>query len=206
MRGVPGRKNVLWVGDGFPPVNMSDVGRTTANEISTRTCAISPASCSTPASRCPSPAQRSKANSSARHHARHNPIRDMMSSGGYDGLNISQGGIAFSGLCAAHRRTQPTRTATIWMARSPRASPHGSSYYTLSYRPTNPSNNPKAYRRIRVTVTRPGLTVQTRNGYFEEPAQTATLRQNSHCATRLRPQRRRYQPPRLHRPSPYSRA
>jgi len=170
MRGVPGRKNVLWVGDGFPPVNMSDVGRTTANEIATNLRHLS----------------------SVMLHARvtlsiagptlkgHQPVAietqsdsDMMSSGGYDGLNISQGGIAFSGLAppTGGRAYQNRNDLDGEIAESIAA---GSSYYTLSYRPTNPSNNPKAYRRIRVTVTRPGLTVQTRNGYFEEPAQTAT--------------------------------
>ena len=71
----------------------------------------------------------------------------------------------------------------------------GGTYYTLSYRPTNASNNPKAYRKIRVTVTRPGLTVQTRNGYFAQPAQTAYSPRRFDCATRLRPERRRHQPP-----------
>jgi hypothetical protein len=47
----------------------------------------------------------------------------------------------------------------------------GASYYTLSYRPTNPSNNAKEFRHIRVEVTRPGLTVLTRNGYFRDPPQ-----------------------------------
>jgi VWFA-related protein len=170
MRGVPGRKNVLWVGDGFPPVNMSDTGRTTANEIAANLRHLS----------------------NVMLHARvtlsiagptlkgHQAVTietqsdsDMMSSGGYDGLNISQGGIAFSGLAPPTGGRAYTNRNDLdgEIAESIAA---GSSYYTLSYRPTNASNNPKAYRRIRVEVTRPGLTVQTRDGYFEEPAQTAT--------------------------------
>jgi hypothetical protein len=170
MRGVPGRKNVLWVGDGFPPVNMSDIGRTSANEIAANLRHLS----------------------NDMLHARvalsiagptlkgHQPVTietqsdsDMMSSGGYDGLNISQGGIAFSSLAppTGGRAYQNRNDLDGEIAESIAA---GSSYYTLSYRPSNPSNNPKAYRKIHVEVTRPGLTVQTRDGYFEEPSQTAT--------------------------------
>jgi VWFA-related protein len=42
----------------------------------------------------------------------------------------------------------------------------GASYYTISYRPTNPSNDPEKFRRIEVTVDRPGLKVITREGYY----------------------------------------
>jgi VWFA-related protein len=42
----------------------------------------------------------------------------------------------------------------------------GSSFYTLTYRPTNDSQNPQKFRRIKVTVDRPGLTVTTREGYY----------------------------------------
>lgn len=42
----------------------------------------------------------------------------------------------------------------------------GSSFYTLTYRPNNPSSDIKKFRRIQVTVDRPGLTVTTRAGYY----------------------------------------
>ncbi|HTH53842.1 MAG TPA: VWA domain-containing protein [Edaphobacter sp.] len=42
----------------------------------------------------------------------------------------------------------------------------GSNFYTLTYRPTNDSTNPQKFRRIKVTVNRPGLTVTTREGYY----------------------------------------
>jgi VWFA-related protein len=42
----------------------------------------------------------------------------------------------------------------------------GSSFYTLTYRPTNDSNDAQKFRRIRVTVSRPGLIVFTRDGYY----------------------------------------
>lgn len=42
----------------------------------------------------------------------------------------------------------------------------GSAFYTLTYRPTTDSANPQKFRRIKVTVDRPGLTVTTREGYY----------------------------------------
>ncbi len=44
----------------------------------------------------------------------------------------------------------------------------GSSIYTLTYRPTDDTRDRTKFRRIKVTVDRPGLTVVTRQGYFLE--------------------------------------
>lgn len=42
----------------------------------------------------------------------------------------------------------------------------GSSFYTLTYRPTNTSNDPQKFREIKVGVNRPGVQVMTREGYY----------------------------------------
>ncbi len=42
----------------------------------------------------------------------------------------------------------------------------GSSFYTLTYRPSNTSLDPQKFRRIKVTLDRPGLTATTREGYY----------------------------------------
>ncbi len=42
----------------------------------------------------------------------------------------------------------------------------GRSFYTLTYRPANTSTDPRRFRRIAVTVGRPGLTATTREGYY----------------------------------------
>jgi len=44
----------------------------------------------------------------------------------------------------------------------------GSSLYTLTYRPTNSGYDPDKFRRIKVTLTRPGLTFVTRQGYYPD--------------------------------------
>jgi VWFA-related protein len=47
----------------------------------------------------------------------------------------------------------------------------GSNYYTLSYTPTSTSNAEGKYRNIRVVCLRPDLTVSTRNGYYTQNPQ-----------------------------------
>jgi VWFA-related protein len=42
----------------------------------------------------------------------------------------------------------------------------GSSFYTLTYRPSNTSLDPQKFRRIQVTLSRPDLIATTREGYY----------------------------------------
>ncbi len=168
MRGVPGRKNVIWVGDGFASVNLSDVGRTSADEIQANIRHLSNVmlharvtlSIVGPTLKAIQPVTIETQSDS-----------DMMSSGGYDGLSISEGGIKFAGLAppTGGRAYGGRNDLDAEIGQSVAA---GATYYTISYRPTSASNDPKMYRRIHVDVTRPGLTVQTRDGYFEEPKDT----------------------------------
>ena len=52
----------------------------------------------------------------------------------------------------------------------------GSSFYTLSYRPSNDSSDPQKYRKIKVTVDHPGLTIAARSGYYvEQPVARVNL-------------------------------
>ncbi|MBS1800100.1 MAG: VWA domain-containing protein [Acidobacteria bacterium] len=46
----------------------------------------------------------------------------------------------------------------------------GASFYTLTYRPSSDSEDMQKFRRIKVTVSRPGLTVTTREGYYLQRA------------------------------------
>jgi hypothetical protein len=47
-------------------------------------------------------------------------------------------------------------------------------YYEVVYAPANPVSDGR-FRRIRAKVTRPGVQVRTRAGYFATPATTTTL-------------------------------
>ncbi|AFL90395.1 hypothetical protein Terro_4190 [Terriglobus roseus DSM 18391] len=42
----------------------------------------------------------------------------------------------------------------------------GASFYSLTYRPGNDSVDPKKFRRIKITLSRPDLTATTREGYY----------------------------------------
>ena len=42
----------------------------------------------------------------------------------------------------------------------------GANFYTLTYRPANVTLDPQKFRKIKVTVDRPGLSVITREGYY----------------------------------------
>jgi VWFA-related protein len=44
----------------------------------------------------------------------------------------------------------------------------GGNFYTLTYRPTNSSSDPQKFRRIKITLTQPGLSVITREGYYPQ--------------------------------------
>jgi len=47
----------------------------------------------------------------------------------------------------------------------------GASFYTIGYSPTSSSTSAAQFRKIRVDCLRPGLTMVTRAGYFAEPVQ-----------------------------------
>jgi len=49
----------------------------------------------------------------------------------------------------------------------------GGSYYTLTYTPVNGSDAAQPYRRIQIKMNRPGLTATTRNGYYIQPSAPA---------------------------------
>ncbi len=42
----------------------------------------------------------------------------------------------------------------------------GASFYSLTYRPENGNVDPKKFRRIKITLSEPGLTATTREGYY----------------------------------------
>ena len=165
MRGVPGRKNLIWVGDGFPSVSMGDVGRTSADEIAVNLRHLS----------------------NVMLHARvtlsvvgptlqaHIPQtietqgdQDAANMSEYTGVTLSNDNMQFGSLAApSGGRAYANRNDLDGeIGQSVDA---GASYYTISYRPTDLSQDPKVYRRIHVEVTRPGLTVLTRDGYFQDP-------------------------------------
>jgi VWFA-related protein len=85
----------------------------------------------------------------------YNHGRDASPGGGdpkFEAIAISTGGVAMHG-----RNDVDAEIGT--------AIHDGANIYTLTYTPSN-DDNPEVYRKIKVTVNRPGVTFQTRPGYF----------------------------------------
>ncbi|HEY0162967.1 MAG TPA: VWA domain-containing protein [Edaphobacter sp.] len=150
--GHPGHKNMIWIGRGFPNLNMANYPVDTERRVSNavQECV--------------------------------NVLRDAritLYTIDPAGLKVDQQAYgseaAFSDPFGGNYQFAKLATATGGRALYGRndvdaqigtAIRDGSSFYTLTYRPTNDSRDPRQFRRIRVTVDRPGLTVTTREGYY----------------------------------------
>jgi VWFA-related protein len=166
-RGIPGRKNIIWVGRGFPAIQVSDVGASSADAVNAQLRYLS--------------------DLLLKAHVTLNVVGPLLSASqanlfsstlGQSGTvdtNMSQfdndsGALKFFALATSSGGHNFTARNDI-DAEIERSVDEGSSFYTISYRPTTVSNDPNSYRKISVQVTRPGLTVQTRDGYFAAPQQ-----------------------------------
>jgi VWFA-related protein len=150
--GHPGHKNMIWIGRGFPNLRMSDYPLDTENRINNavQDCV--------------------------------NTLRDArvtLYTIDPAGLQVDPSaygsGAAFTDPFGGNYQFARLATATGGKALYGRndvdaeigtAIRDGAAFYTLTYRPTNESASPQKFRRIKVTVDRPGLTVTTREGYY----------------------------------------
>jgi VWFA-related protein len=150
--GHPGHKNMIWIGRGFPSLSMGDFPLDTANRIDTavQECV--------------------------------NTLRDAritlytIDPAGVQVDPAAYGtGAAFTDPFGGNYQFARLATATGGRALYGRndvdmeigtAIRDGAAFYSLTYRPTNDSRDLKKFRRIKVTVDRPGLTVTTREGYY----------------------------------------
>jgi VWFA-related protein len=156
VMGHPGHKNVIWIGRGFPSLNFARVSVNTQDHIES--------------------AVRSCVN--ILRNARItlytvDPAGVMLHPNEYGGGPLANdpfgGNYQFSLLAKA------TGGAALYGrndvdAEIDTAIRDGASFYTLTYRPNNPSSDVKKFRKIKVTVDRPGLTVTTREGYYTTAA------------------------------------
>lgn len=164
-RGLPGRKNLIWVGDGFPSVSMGDVGRTSAQEIGVALRRLSGVLLQ---ARITFSVVGPTIQAIVPQVIETQADQDSANMSEYTGVTLSNDHLQFGGLA-------PPTGGHAYSGRNDldaeigRSIDEGRSYYTLSYRPSDPSDDPQQFRSIRVDVTRPGLTIQTRNGYFPQP-------------------------------------
>jgi VWFA-related protein len=164
-RGIPGRKNVLWIGDGFPTVAFGDISRTSADEIDASLRRLSGVLLH---SRVTLSVIGSSLVAVKPTTIETQGDYDIASNGNFDQILQGNGKLQFANL-APPTGGHAYGNHNDLDAEIGHSVAEGQTYYTLSYHPSNPSNNPREYRSIHVEVTRPGLTVQTRDGYYEEP-------------------------------------
>jgi VWFA-related protein len=163
--GTPGRKNLIWVGNGFPSANLVGLEQHQADtiEAAMRRCtarllaaritmySINPTASSTSVIEVDTPDDLNTsldANGS-----------DPFDSGLVSFTNFapSTGGVAFTG------RNDLNNVIADGVAR-------GQEYYTLSYSPTNTSEDAAKFRKIRIVMKDPDLRATTRDGYYPETA------------------------------------
>ena len=157
--GHPGHKNMIWIGRGFPSINLANYGAdaTTRIDNAVQVCV--------------------------------NMLRDarvtlytidpaavMVNPGEYgtEALLFDPfgGNYQFNSLARATggRTLYGRNDVDAEIGTSIR---DGGSFYTVTYRPTNDSLDPQKFRRIKVTFDRPDITAITRQGYYvqQRPAQ-----------------------------------
>lgn len=173
VAGVPGRKNVIWVGTGYDNAydlnNLSDedhdkvvarVQQLTDKMLEARVTLyiIDPSGPQGVADPTYQPIDPSNSSAVA------NNIGDFGDNIEMDAFATNTGGRVIGG-----RNDIDAQLAQV--------SHEGTEYYTLSYIPTNDGNEGQLYRRIRVRVNDPSLRVITRTGYFtaQAPAPEVSL-------------------------------
>jgi VWFA-related protein len=150
--GHQGHKNMIWIGRGFPSLDFSRISVDTSNRVENEV------------QRCV------------------NALRDAritLTTIDPAGLLVDQyayGADAqfedpFGGNYEFARLAHATGGRAIYGrndvdAQIAAAAADGANFYTLVYRPTTGSENPKKFRKIVVTVDRPGAVVTTREGYY----------------------------------------
>lgn len=151
--GHPGHKNMVWIGRGFPPMRFDrmQIDSTNRIESAVQDCV--------------------------------NVLRDArvtLYTIDPAGLQVDPGAYGgdpmvdpFGGNYEFNRLAKATGGRTLYGRNDVdmeigTAIQDGSSFYTLTYRPSNTSPDPRKFRHIKVTLSRPDLSVITRAGYYLE--------------------------------------
>jgi VWFA-related protein len=163
--GTPGRKNLIWVGNGFPSANLVGMPTDEANliEAAYRRCTARLL-----AARITVYTINPTANSSATIEV--DSPDDLNQVGAEEGVDpFGEGNVSFASLAPATGgisyggRNDLENVIGEGIAK-------GQQYYTMSYAPTNKSDDALKFRKIRVEMKDPGLRATTRSGYYPETA------------------------------------
>jgi VWFA-related protein len=149
--GHPGHKNMIWIGRGFPPTRFDkwplDMETRINNAVQDCVNALRDARVTLYTI---------------------DPAGVMMDPGVYGGDPMVD---PFGGNYEFNRLSKATGGRTLYGRNDVdmeigTAIQDGANFYTLTYRPANNSLDPQKFRKIKVTVDRPGLKVITREGYY----------------------------------------
>ena len=168
---IPGRKNLIWVGGGFPTIDADTVAPHDFQEVQqtlqhitdvlleTRVTvyAVDPTSSASSLTEITDESQAAFIDAAG--DSLGNNAEPFNSSADFDKLGPVTGGRTIHGRNDIAR--QIASSADL-----------GASFYTLAYTPSSTSDTEARYRSIRVVCLRPGLTARTRSGYYSgEPQQ-----------------------------------
>jgi VWFA-related protein len=153
VMGHQGHKNMIWIGRGFPPTNRMSTGWSidTENRINNAV------------QDCVNMLRDARVTLYTI-----DPAGVLINPGVYGGDPMVD---PFGGNYEFNRMAQATGGRTLYGkndvdAEIQTAIQDGANFYTLTYRPTNTALDLQKFRRIKVTVSRPGLNVLTREGYY----------------------------------------
>lgn len=166
MAGHPGRKNLIWVGRGFPSVDVSGSVDISDQQAATIEGAVQKVIDILRDARVTITTIDPTVNAVSTIDIE--SAEDLVTSENENGEDPFQGEVNFALLA-------PATGGRVYQSRNDvgaeigAAERDGDNYYTLSYMPTGASDQAAAYRQIVVTVDRPGLVVRTRSGYYAQP-------------------------------------
>lgn len=166
--GTPGRKNIIWVGVGFPSADIVGLDATTAATIQ---AAIRRCTDMLLAARITLYSIDPTANTTT--------TLDVSTPDDLDNAEDENGGQPFSG-AVQFSNFAPATGGRAFLSRNDinneiaEGIAAGADYYTLSYSPTSTSQDAARYRNIRIVMKDPNLHATTRNGYYPETLAAAS--------------------------------
>ena len=167
--GTPGRKNVIWMGNGFPSSNSVGLDETTAATIRS---AVKQCTDMLLAARITMYTINPTPNSTVT--IDYQTVDDLNSAETESGGDPYAGGVQFSTFAPATGGRAFTSRNDIGNEIGEGIA-QGANPYTLSYAPTNKADMDQKYRVVRVVMKDPNLRATTRHGYYPPTAATGNV-------------------------------
>ncbi|SNT12814.1 VWFA-related domain-containing protein [Granulicella rosea] len=160
-RGTPGRKTVIWVGKGFPGVDVTKLDADSETKIQNAMKSLTQSLLKARITLYTIDPESSLTSLPTLSDDLDNFVSQNNGQPFADEINFSTLAPATGGTALFSRNDIDAELSEQVT--------QGSHYYTLSYTPTDLSLDPDKYRRIHIKLSTPGLTATTRNGYYAMP-------------------------------------